>query len=151
MLTRWSDLDRTLAAMDELRRRMDRVFDETGGVEGRGLEETFSRSLPPRVNVLDTGANVVVKAELPGLSEKDVRLSIFQDVISLEGERASDAPEGYAVHRQERTLSKFSRSFKLPCKVDAEKTSASIKDGVLTVTLPKAAEAQPRQIAVRAS
>ena len=155
MLTRWGDFDRTFTAMDELRRRMDRVFDEYGGYPPYARpgheEETRASAAWPRLNLLDAGAALVVTAELPGLSEKDVALTINQDVVTLVGARKSDAPEGYSVHRQERSAVEFSRSFTLPTKIDAEKTSATMKDGVLTITMAKAPEAQPKQIPVRAS
>lgn len=153
MLTRWNDLDRTLAVLDEFRRRMDRAFADLEW-RGPGYGDDGGRTLAtaswPLVNVYDAGANLLVKAELPGLTEKDVQLSLNQEVLSISGERKADAPEAYSVHRQERAPFKFSRSFTLPCKIDPEKTSAAIKDGVLTITLAKAAEAQPRQITVRA-
>ncbi|MCK6588252.1 MAG: Hsp20/alpha crystallin family protein, partial [Polyangiaceae bacterium] len=72
------------------------------------------------------------------------------DVLTLKGERKSDAPQGYTAHRRERAPIQFARSFSLPCRVDLEKTSAVVKDGLLTVTMAKAPEAQPRQIQVQA-
>ena len=152
MLTRWSDFDRTFLLMDELRRRMDRLWDEydTGRAD-LPRNEAFTRSTGfPRVNVFDTGTSLVVHAEVPGLGQKDVQLTINQDVLTLKGERKFDGPEGYSVHRQERGPVKFARSFTLPTKVDPEQSSATIKNGVLTITLSKAADAQPRQISVRA-
>lgn len=157
MLTRFSDIDRTFAVMDQFRRRMDRLFDEYEPARSRDArrasstdeaERLWSRRWP-QLSLTDGGSSLVLKAEVPGLSEKDVQLSIHQDVLTLSGERKSDGPEGYYVHRQERAPVKFARSFALPCKVDPEKSSATLKDGVLTVTLSKAPEAQPRQIAVK--
>jgi HSP20 family protein len=104
----------------------------------------------PRLSFLDTGAALVLEADLPGLSEKDVQLQIHQDVLTMSGERRQDVPQGWFVHRQERAPVKFSRSFSLPCKIDPEKSTASLKSGVLTITLAKATDAQPRQIAVKA-
>jgi len=156
MLTRFSDLDRQFnawTAMDHLRRRMDRLFEEYEPSSARAAlsseaERLWARRFP-RVTVTDERASLVLKAELPGLGEQDVQLSIHQDVLTLSGERKVDAPEGYYVHRQERTPVKFARSFTLPCKVDPETSTATLKDGVLTVTLNKTPEAQPRQIAVK--
>ena len=104
----------------------------------------------PSLSCADTGASLVFEADLPGLDEKDVQLEVHQDVLTLRGERRQDAPQGWLVHRQERAPVKFSRSFTLPCKVDLEKSTARLKDGVLTLTLVKATEARPRQIAVNA-
>lgn len=149
MLTRWGDFDRTFTMMDELRRRMDHVFEEYDG-RARYADDTRASTAWPRLNLLDAGAALVVTAEVPGVAEKDVALTVNQDVVTLSGERKADAPEGYSVHRQERAARKFSRSFTLPAKVDAEKTTATLKNGVLTITMAKAAEAQPKQITVRA-
>jgi len=85
---------------------------------------------------------------MPGLGDKDVQLSVQKDVLTLSGERKFDAPEGYYMHRQERSPIRFSRSFTLPCKVDPDKSTAALKDGVLTVTLSKIPDEQPRQIAI---
>ncbi|AUX20194.1 heat-shock protein Hsp20 [Sorangium cellulosum] len=151
MLNRFTDFDRTFAMMDELRRRMDRVFEEYEAPRSslRGEFDQAPRVAPgPRIHLFDTGKALVVKADLPGLTEKDVHISLNQDVLTLSGERKSETPEGYLVHRKERGAVRFSRSFTLPSKVDPEKTSAVLKNGVLTLTLNKAAEAQPRQIAV---
>lgn len=153
MLTRWGDFDRTFTMFDELRRRMDRLWEEyDDGYRSAPLYyATYdARTVYPRVNVFDTGAALVVRAELPGVAEKDLGLTLNYDVLTLKGERKADAPEGYSVHRQERAPVRFSRSFTLPAKIDPEKTSATLKDGVLTITLPKLPEAQPRQISVAA-
>lgn len=146
MLMRFSDIDQSFAMMDEVRSRMSQLFDGFGGFGGGLLASVW-----PRLNLLDTGSALLIKAEVPGLTEKDIELTINEEVLTLSGERKPDAPEGYSVHRQERAPIRFARSLTLPCKVVPEKVSASIKDGVLSVTLPKVQEAQPRQIAVRAS
>lgn len=155
MLTRFSDIDRTFTVMDQLRRRMDRLFEEYepspfGGrmTSPDQAERLWSRRWP-QLSLIDGGDHLLLKAEVPGLTEKDIQLSIHQDVLTLSGERKSDVPEGYFVHRQERAPVRFARSFALPCKVTSETGAATLKDGVLTVKLPKAPEAQPRQIAVK--
>jgi HSP20 family protein len=177
MTTRISDVDRTFAAMDEMRRRMDRVFEE---YEGRGSRQSYFEPFElgfgakdaegdpkpqmyklalqhktvatwPRLSVYDTGASLVLYAEVPGLKETDLKIEVAQNVLSLSGERKADAPDGYAVHRRERVPVKFARTLALPCKVDVEKASATVTDGVLTLTLPKSPEAQTRQIAVKAA
>lgn len=154
MLNRFSDFDRTFAVMDELRRRMDRLFEEYDAPARAQLRGEFDQPpryvTGPRIHLFDVGNAFIVKADLPGMTEKDVQISLNQDVLTLTGERKSDAPEGYVVHRKERNAVRFSRSFTLPSKVDPEKASAVLKNGVLTLTLNKAAEAQPRQIAVTA-
>jgi HSP20 family protein len=155
MLTRLSDWNgwptfgfryapRAFGAFDQLRHEMDRLlFDfERGAPESR----TF-----PTAQIEDNGAAFVVRAEVPGLTAKDVEISATASTISLKGERKVSAPEGYGVHRNERTSYRFARTFELPSKVDADKVEATLEHGVLTVTLPKAAEARPKQITVKAS
>jgi HSP20 family protein len=146
MVNRWGEFDRTYTVMDEFRRRMDRLFEEIDPTEGRAPSAVQGW---PRAALWDNGSALTLMAELPGLSEKDVKLTVNADVLSLEGERRTPAPEGFSVHRQERPAARFARSFAFPCKVDVERTTATVRDGVLTVSLPKAAESQPRQITVR--
>jgi HSP20 family protein len=143
MFGSWNDLERTFAVMDEMRRNMEQAYRE----QDAPAFETAGGW--PRLSLWDEGKNLVMKADVPGLTDKDVELQLTQDVLTVSGQRRSDAPEGYSVHRQERFPARFSRSFTLPVKVDGEKITASLKDGVLTVTLPKAPESQPRQITVK--
>lgn len=139
------DFDQALGLIDQLRRRMDRVFlDFEPGYTAELAEGTY-----PRTNVFDGGNAFVLRADVPGLEDKNLKLTLTNNVLTLSGERRSDAPEGYSVYRQERAPYRFSRSYALPAKVDPEKAAATLKDGVLTVTLEKAAEVKPRQIAVR--
>jgi HSP20 family protein len=146
MRTQIGDLNRAFAIMDEVRRRMDRVWDD---FDSPGPADGCSAAVWPKTNVFDAGANLVLRADVPGMSEKDLHLTLNTDTLSIAGERRVEVPDGYSAQRQERSTVKFSRSFMLPCKVDAEHTTASVKDGVLTVTMAKAPEAQPRKIAIR--
>lgn len=156
MLTRWNagwnELDEMFSAMNQLRTYMDRVFEGAlGGRASDGRALPFIAGTWPRANLIDAGSSLIVTAEVPGLSEKDLKLTLNQDVLTISGERKVQAPEGYSAHRQERATVNFSRSFALPCRVNGDRTSASVKNGILTVTLEKAADAMPRQIAVKAS
>lgn len=155
MLTRWNDFglggpDWPWTPLSALRRDMDRLFTdyERGwpGETRRGAGGVW-----PRVSMYDAGSELRLRAEVPGLSEKDLDVSIQQGSLTLKGQRTTEAPEGYAVHRQERGALSFARSFTLPCRVDVEKVSARLKDGVLEMSLPKAAEERPRQIQVQGS
>jgi HSP20 family protein len=120
---------------------MDRVFDDMDAASDVPVSW-------PRAQLLDRGPNMVLHAEVPGLADKDIKITMNQDVLTLEGERRVTAPEGYSVHRQERSSVRFARGFALPCKVDVERVTANVRDGVLTVTLPKTPDSQPRRIAV---
>ena len=145
MLIRWSDFDQTFAQMDEFRRRMDQIFDEYD----RGSTASPTGSWP-RMNIYEDRDHLMVRAEVPGIKEDDLNINISKNTLSLTGERAADVPEGYAVHRQERPFVRFSRSIALPLDVDLEKTKATLRDGILTLTMAKKEEVKPRQIFVKA-
>jgi HSP20 family protein len=153
MLTRFSDFNdwpsfgfadfgRTHAPHAQLRRELDRLFGE--------FERTAAAPASP-LSFEDDGTNFVLRAEVPGLTENDFQISLAGNTLTLKGERKLEAPEGYTMHRRERSPYRFARSLELPARVDGEKVTATLKHGVLTLTLPKAAEAQPRQIAVKAA
>lgn len=145
MLTGWSDFDRTFSSLDELRRRMERLW------EGMDVDLFRPLAVWPHANLRDEGDCLVFEAQVPGCCERDVEISLTQEGLTLSGVRKAEPPKGYAVLRQERQDIEFSRSFELPCKVEPERTEATVKDGVLTITLPKAREAQPKRIAVKAT
>jgi HSP20 family protein len=146
MLKRWYDIERDMAAMNDMRRRLESFF---GDVESR--PSTRLSGSWPRANLFDTGAALYAVLEVPGVNSDDIEIEAHQDALTISGVRKTQAPEGYRVHRNERRPGKFSRSFGLPCKVDLEKTKAVLKNGLLTVTLEKAAEAQPKKITVTGS
>lgn len=156
ILNRWNDLDSALALVDEFRKRMGLYYSDDAEGEDAWITPWSTPSLFggasvwPRVNMIDTGGSLVLTAEVPGLTEKDIQVSINQDVVSLSGDRKLEVPAGYTAYRQERSSLKFARNFALPVKVDAEKCTATVQDGLLTVVLSKAPEATPRQIAIKA-
>ena len=152
MFSRFGDANRDFALLDEFRRRLDRVWEDldSSWSANPSNSRTHSSSAWPRVNLYDAGSELVVKADVPGLSEKDVHVTLNESGLAISGERKVTPPAGYSAHRQERSSFTFSRSLSLPCKVNPEQAQATVKNGVLTVTLAKAPEAQPRQIAVQA-
>lgn len=150
MWTRFGDFDPSFTVFDELRRRFDRVWDDYGTLDADRRPGTVA-AVWPRVNVFDSGGSLMIEADVPGITQENLRLTVNESTLTLSGERKKDAPEGYSIHRQERGGFEFSRSFSLPFKADAEKCEAAVKDGVLTVRVVKAKEAQPHQIQVRAS
>ena len=129
---------------DELRREVDRLFyDFESGAADQGTA--------PMLSVEDKGEALLLRAELPGIAEKDLELTVTGTSLTLKGERKVEAPAGYTTHRNERSTYRFARTFELGTKVEPDKAQASLTHGVLTVTLPKAAEAKPKQIQVTAS
>lgn len=152
MLTRFSDYsdwpsfgfaDFGRSSQRDLRRELERLFGE--------LEGSTAQPVSSPVSFQDAGENFVFRADVPGLSEADLHINVSGNTLTLRGERKIDVPEGYSAHRRERSAYRFDKSYELPARVDADKATATLKHGVLTLTLPKVAEAQPRQIAVKAA
>ncbi|MGC9940550.1 MAG: Hsp20/alpha crystallin family protein [Verrucomicrobiota bacterium] len=107
------------------------------------------RAWAPALDVQEDKDNFRVSVELPGLKREDIQVSLEEGALVISGERKTETlDEGIAVHRQERYYGKFSRVLALPSAVAEDKVKAAYKDGILTVTLPKAEEAKPKTIAV---
>ena len=133
------------AEFESLHREMNRLMDSVGGA-WRGLS---GAGVFPALTVSEDGDNIYVRAELPGVNAKDLDISVHDNNLVIEGERRIAAEgEGVSYHRREREAGTFQRIISLPTRVDAAKVTAVCKNGVLTVALPKAAEAKPRQISV---
>lgn len=149
MLTLWSDIDRAL--FPRMRRREDafqtfeRLFDELN----RGGRTAHAAQA--RMNLANTGEELVFTAELPGVSEENVELTVHNDVLSLRVERRLEAPEGMRLHRRERREWTLQRSISLPVPVDNERTKAVLKDGILRVQMAIAPEHEPKKITVSAN
>jgi HSP20 family protein len=103
----------------------------------------------PALDLYQNNNNIIAVVELPGMHKEDIEISLHDGMLTIAGERRSATPNG-DVERSERYVGKFRRSITLPARVDANKVSATYRDGILTVTLPKADEAKPKQIQVRA-
>ncbi len=134
--------------LDRMRREMDRLFD--------GLTRGYSRQpfagLFPLLNVTEDADSYYVRAELPGMKPGELDISVTADSLSISGERKiAAAGEEAKYHRREREAGKFSRIVSIPSVVDTEKVEAKCDDGILTVILPKAASAKPKQITVKAA
>jgi len=136
----WSDV---LWDTGRLQREMNRLFENVWPGQRRGEVEF------PALNVWSKGDDLVVSAELPGIKAEEIELAVTQTALTIKGERAApEEKEENTYHRRERKFGPFVRSIELPEKVDADKASASYDQGVLTITLPKAPEAKPKQISV---
>lgn len=144
-LSRWTPAPAWLGERDPFRHLMETFFNDAGG---RG-EELSNRAWHPAVDIRENGDAYVVSAELPGLGKDDVAITIENNVLKLSGERRFEQEakeEEY--HRVERAYGSFTRAFSLPTRVDPERVEASFQDGILTITVPKAAEARPRKIEI---
>jgi HSP20 family protein len=105
----------------------------------------------PAMNVWTNEGSAVVTAELPGVRTEDIEVSVENDTLTLRGSREPDElAEGATYHRRERRCGLFTRSFRLPFHVDAEKVDATLQNGVLNLYLPRAEADLPRKIAIKA-
>ena len=131
-----------------LRRDMDRLFDTFyGNSESEAPDVSTWR---PSVDIAETQNEYVVTADLPGINREDLDVSVTDGRLTIRGERRQTAEANQNnVHRVERVYGTFSRAFDLPKAVDAEKISATYRDGVLSVQVPKAEEAKPKQIEIK--
>ena len=149
--------------LDELRDELDRLWGNLVAAPPlHGWGSRPSATVFPAVNIRETDDSLIVEAELPGLDASSVEIDIAGDELVLKGARpepqvASEAggngtrAPAATWHRRERGAGAFERRLSLPVAVDAAKVEAKLADGVLTVTCPKAPEAQPRKVQVRSA
>ncbi|NIN01098.1 MAG: Hsp20 family protein [candidate division Zixibacteria bacterium] len=143
-ITRWRPFRDLVSIQDEMNRLFDDFF-------GRPLVKTeWTEGVwTPSVDVSEDKHNVVIKAEMPGMTKDDVRISVQDNVLTLKGEKKQEKEEkDKNYHRIERSYGSFCRSFQLPTTVKTDKIKASYKDGVLSVTLPKTEEVKPKEIPI---
>jgi len=108
-----------------------------------------TRGWTPAVDISEDKENVRIAVELPGLKKKDVKISMDDGVLTLQGERKFEREEKKEdYHRVERAYGSFSRSFTLPSNVDASKIQATMEEGILTIAIPKKEEAKPKEIEI---
>jgi len=133
-----------------IQERMNRLF-ETALMEPRyGEDPEAVGSWTPAADVFETETDLVICCELPGLSQQDIDIRVAEGVLAIKGERRMEhGDETERFHRVERSYGHFLRSFSLPVGVQQERISASYREGVLTITLPKNPESRPRRIAVQ--
>ena len=140
-LSNWPSFDR----LSTLRNELDRLFDLSWSGRDSGLFGGWS----PALDVFDEKDHFVVNAELPGMKKEEIELSFEDGVLSISGERKQSTEKTAGeTYRSERYFGKFQRSVTLATAVDSSRISASYKDGILAVTLPKSEAAKPKQIQV---
>jgi len=154
-LTRWHKPEQnwTLSPfrrMSTLRDEIDNVFDRAFGHLFEGPAQTqLLGGWVPAVDLYEDKDGLTVKCELPGMKKEDIDISLHEGFLTISGERKHEEQKKTGeAYRTERYEGRFSRTLSLPSKVEADKISATYKDGVLTVELPKAEEAKPKQIQV---
>lgn len=133
-----------------VRGEVDRLFNQVfGGASSGGITDWFGASTYPPVNVWEDDQNIYAEAELPGLKMDDLEVLVQDNELTIKGERAPDERQEVSFHRRERGHGKFERVLTLPVDIDEAKVEARLRDGVLTVTLPKSEAVKPRKIEVK--
>jgi HSP20 family protein len=150
MLARWEpfgsirrrgSLTNELSSMQQ---EMNRLFDEFFGERHAELAEG---SWMPAVDMSETESELVVRAELPGMTHENIELSLQENVLTLKGEKKHEQTrDNENFHRVERSYGSFTRSFTLPCDINQDAIKANFKDGVLVITLTKSEAARPKKI-----
>ena len=132
---RWSELEKIKLDMNNLLTGADRNY------PGRSY---------PLVNIYDSKESIIMTAEMPGMAKEDVNIAFSDGRITLSGERSSsDKNKDLSCLRSERDLGKFEKSIRIPIKIEPDKISAALINGVMTITLPKAEEAKPKIIKIQ--
>jgi HSP20 family protein len=142
---------RPFPELEEMERRFDEIFGRTFLPRVWGRLPVEERGWAPAIEMFEKEDKFVVKAELPGMKENDLDVSVVGDNLTIKGERKAESEvkeEDY--YCCERSYGSFFRSVVLPSNVDAGKIEASFEDGVLEINLPKAAEVKPKKITVSA-
>jgi HSP20 family protein len=135
--------------MTSLKRDMDRVFDRF--FEGGWRDLPALGEWEPKVDLSESKDALVVKAEIPGVEQKDIEVSLQDGYLTIKGEKQEEKEQKEKqYHCVERSYGAFARTLRLPATVDASKVTATFKDGVVTVTMPKSAEAKGTMIPVKA-
>lgn len=152
-ILRWRQADQSMDCwepfqdLSEIQSEMNRLFSGFFGRPASGT--TVDRVWTPAMDMYETKDELVVTAELPGVDEKAINLTITGDVLTLRGERvARQEAAGEGSYRGERWFGRFERSLALPIPVQADKVKATYRDGVLAITLPKVEEIKPKEIKI---
>jgi len=147
-IERWRPFRDLWSIQDEINRIFEDFF---GRVPERRLAETPGEiaQWTPDLDLAETDNEYIVKADLPGLKQDQIKISLRDNLLTVKGERKSEKEEkGKNYHRIERSFGAFARTITLPGKVQGDKVKASYKDGVLEITLPKSEESKSKEISI---
>jgi HSP20 family protein len=142
----------SLSELMNLSKRLNGMLERRRPLQGDNEETMASADWAPLVDIVESEQEFMLLAELPGVQKSDVKLSVQDGVLTLNGQREQNKEaKGIRYHRTERAYGRFARSFAVPESVDEQKLSAEFRDGILRVRLPKAEKAKPRSVEVRVS
>jgi len=146
-IIKWSPFRDSFRDIVSLQDEMNRLFETFA--KGTDTQSLAEGTWAPSVDIYENKDSIIIDAELPGMDQKDISVTVNDNVLTIKGERKQEKEvkeENY--HRVERSYGSFTRSFNLPVGVKADAIKANYKDGVLKVMLPKAEEAKPKQISI---
>ena len=144
-LVRWQPFHE----LEDIQARLNRLFSGVG-LSASGDERFSFTAWAPAVDIEETEREYLVKADLPEVKKEDVKVTVDDGVLTIEGERKQEKEEkNKRFHKIERAYGKFVRRFELPTEVDAAKVQAEFKEGVLNVHLPKSSNGTPKTIQVK--
>ena len=136
------------AGMDNLRREMDRMFDRLW--QQNGFELTTAGEWSPSTDVMETKDGFVAKLEVPGIEPKDISVSVHAGILTIKGEKKQELEDKKEhFYRVEREYGAFVRSIHLPTTVDEARVNATFTNGLLTVVLPKTADAKGTTVPIK--
>jgi HSP20 family protein len=145
-LVRWDPF----RELEDVSDKLNRMFSRPSGRRENGQESMTVADWIPTVDISETEAELLIQAELPAVKKDDVKITLQQGVLTIQGQRTQEREErGKRYHRVERAYGHFARTFTLPDYVDDTNVKAEFKDGVLTLHLPKSEKAKPKAIEVK--
>ncbi|MDH5347205.1 MAG: Hsp20/alpha crystallin family protein [Nitrospira sp.] len=145
-LVRWDPF----RELEEVSDRLNRMFARPATRSSNGKETMIVADWTPSVDISETESEYQIKAEIPDVKKEDVKVTLEDGVLTIQGERKYEKEEkGKKYHRIERSYGSFVRTFSLPDVIDDDKVKAEFKDGVLNLHLPKSEKAKPKAIEVK--
>ncbi len=144
--TRWEGVTTPAREIERLQDEINKLFDFDNDLFGSGL---FDRSFSPALDVAERGDEFIVTCELPGVEQRDLSISLSNNILTIKGQKKPHFDEEKVrLYRSEIWSGDFQRTLALPATADADKIAANLKDGLLTVAIPKREEVKPKQITV---
>ncbi|MBX3319360.1 MAG: Hsp20/alpha crystallin family protein [Nitrospira sp.] len=145
-LVRWDPF----RELEEVSDRLNRMFARPATRAANGKETMIVADWTPSVDISETEGEYQIKAEIPDVKKEDVKVTLEDGVLTIQGERKHEKEEkGKRYHRIERSYGSFIRTFSLPDVIDEDKVKAEFKEGVLNLSLPKSEKAKPKAIDVK--
>jgi HSP20 family protein len=145
-LIRWEPVAELNTIQNEMNRLFNNFFDTPTGRAGSGT----ARRWLPAMDLVETAESYMLRADLPGIADEDVKVQLEDNVLTISGQRRSELPsEQQGYHRLERAFGEFSRSLTLPNGVDPDSVQAHFDRGVLEIKIPKPDQKKPRQVQIK--